>query len=100
MRSKKFGNLYRYTPVHFVVAVDYVWDGVLHAAVTRTLYIAHLLLRGRFIVTPAQSIKLCAVASYRLFHSHAQDIISYWLNEVNKSIPVRLKKRIKLLCCP
>ena len=32
---------------------------------------------------PALSIKLCAIASYCIFHSHAQDIISYWLDEVN-----------------
>ena len=29
------------------------------------------LLRARIVLTPAPSIKLCAIASYRLFHSHA-----------------------------
>ena len=41
------------------------------------LRIAHnLLLRARIIRTPAPSIKLCTIASYRLFHSHAQ-VISF-----------------------
>ena len=63
-----------------------VWDGVLHVAITHMLCIVHLLLRARFVMTPASSIKLCAIWSYRLFHSHAQVIISYWLNNVNRSI--------------
>ena len=52
--------------------MDYVWDGMLHAAVTWTLYIENLLLRARFVMTPAPGIKICAIAAYRLFHSHAQ----------------------------
>ena len=52
--------------------VDCVWDGSLYAAVTRTLCIENLLLRARFVVTPAPGIKLCAIAAFRLFHSHAQ----------------------------
>ena len=38
-------------------------------------HVAHLLLRTRFVTTPALSIKLRT--SYRLFHIHAQVIISY-----------------------
>ena len=34
----------------------------------------------------APSIKLCANASYILFHSHAQVTASYWLNTVNRSM--------------
>ena len=45
-------------------------------------------LRACFVMMPVPSIKLCAIASYRLFHSHAQIIISYWLTEVNRSITV------------
>ena len=52
--------------------VDCVWDGILHAAVMRTLCIQNLLLRARFIMTTAPGIKLCAITAYRLFHSHAQ----------------------------
>ena len=32
---------------------------------------------------------ICAIASYRLFHSDAQVIISYWLAEVNRCIAVK-----------
>ena len=38
-------------------------------------------------MTPAPVIKLCAIAAYRLFHSHAQVFKNfYWLDEVNRSI--------------
>ena len=40
----------------------------------RTLCIAHLLLRALFVVTPAQSIKLCTITSNSLFYSYAQVI--------------------------
>ena len=49
-----------------------VWDGVLYAADTRTLCIVHLLLHAWFVMTPAPSITLCAIASYSLLHSDAQ----------------------------
>ena len=52
--------------------MDWVWDDVLHVAVKHTVCVVHLLLQ--------------AVASYHLFHSHAQVIISNWLNEVNMTI--------------
>ena len=38
------------------------------------------------MMTPALSIKLCAIAGYRLFHSHTQITISYQLHKVNRSI--------------
>ena len=63
------------TPVHLVESVETVncvWDGIFYAAATRALCIAHLLLRARFVMTPAPSIKSCAIASCRLFHSHTQ----------------------------
>ena len=41
----------------------------LHVTVTQTLYIRHLLLLSRF---GAPSIKLCTIAYYCFFHSHAQ----------------------------
>ena len=44
----------------------------MHAAVTQTLCVENLLLRARFVMTPAPGIKLCAIAAYHLFHSHAQ----------------------------
>ena len=57
-----------------------VWDGVFYAAVTWALRITHLLLRTRIVLTPTPRIKLCAIASYRLFHSHAQVVYKfYWL---------------------
>ena len=57
--------------------VDCVWDGVLHESVMRMLCIAiaNLLLPTRLVMTPAPSIKLCAIAG--ILHSHAQVIISY-----------------------
>ena len=60
-----------------------VWDGALHAAVSRSFSIAHLLFHACPVMTPASSIKLCAIASYRLFHSHAQVLISYSLDKMN-----------------
>ena len=63
-----------------------VWDSVLHAAVMRTLCIVHLLASSIKLRTPVPKIKLRAFASYHLFHSHAQIIISYWLDKVNSSI--------------
>ena len=45
-----------------------VWDGVFYAEVTWALRIKHMLLRARIVLTPA-SIKLCAIAGYRLFHA-------------------------------
>ena len=58
-----------------------VWNpayasGVFYAAVTWALRIGHLLLRVQIVLTPVPSIKLCATASYRLFHSHAQ-VVSF-----------------------
>ena len=58
----------------FLFTSSSVWDVVLHAA----------------IMTPSPSIQLCAIASSRLLHPHAQVIISYWISEVNRSIE-RLK---------
>ena len=51
-----------------------------YAAVTWALHIAHLLLCVRIVLTPAPSIKSCAIASYRLFHSHAQvvSLLTRW----------------------
>ena len=48
--------------------VDCVWDGILHAAVTRTLCIENLLLRACFVMTPCIGFNF------------------YWLDEVNRSI--------------
>ena len=39
------------------------------------LCVENLLLRARFVVTLAPGIKLCVIAAYRLFHSHAQVLI-------------------------
>ena len=81
--------VYNYTPVHLVESVEFCglctrW--CLNESVRCTLCIAHLLFRVRFVITPALSIVLCAIARYSLFHSDAQVIISYWLAEVNRSI--------------
>ena len=40
--------------------------------ISTVLLLLLLLLRVRFVMTPVQGIKLCAIAAYRLFHSHAQ----------------------------
>ena len=45
-----------------------------------------LLLRACFVIFPTPCIKLCAIASYHRFHLHAQAVISYWLEEMNRSI--------------
>ena len=45
---------------------------ILHAAVTQMLCIETLLLRARFVMMTVPGIKLCAIAAYHLFHSHAQ----------------------------
>ena len=47
---------------------------------------AHLLLCTRFIMTTVPCFKLCAIASYRLIHSHAQSYISYCHDKVNSTI--------------
>ena len=39
-----------------------------------------------FVMTPAPSIRWCTVAHYLRFHSHAQVLISYWHDKVNRSI--------------
>ena len=70
-----------YTPVHLaelVETVDYIWDDALHAAVTHMFCITHLLLCACFVMMPAPSTKLCAIASYSLFHSHTQ--VKYFTN--------------------
>ena len=70
--------LYSCSPRRVSRKLDCVWDGVLHAAVTRTFYIADL---------PAPGIKLCTNAGYRLLHSHAQ-VLTFtdltWWTEVQQ----------------
>ena len=88
-----------YSPVHLVESVGYcglcTWGSVLHESVMPMSCIANLLLRARFVMMPAPSIKLWAIAGYRLLHSHAQVIISYWLAKVNSQEYNR--RRIKFI---
>ena len=67
-----------YTPVHLVESVEnyaLCMRRCLLCSSSMSVSIAHLLLT-QIVLTPAQSIKLCAIASYCLFHSHAQ-VVSF-----------------------
>ena len=75
-----------YTPFHLVKSVrncGVCMRRCLSCSSYAHICIAYLLLQACFVMTPPPSIKLFSVASYRLFHSHIQVIISYWLDEVD-----------------
>ena len=67
-----------YTPVHLVESVEnYALCMRRCLLCSSNMSVTHsALLREQIILTPAPSIRLCAIASYCLFHSHAQ-IVSF-----------------------
>ena len=66
-------NLYSFSPYRGSRKLGTVFDTV---SCMQQLRIEHMLSCARFVVTPAPSIKICAIASYYLFHSHAQVVSS------------------------
>ena len=68
-----------YNPVHLVESVEnYALCMRRCLLCSSNMSVTHsaLALRARIVLTPAPSIKLCAIARYRLFHSHAQ-VVSF-----------------------
>ena len=76
-RKSNFRAHISYIPVHLVESMEncglYTRQCVACSSY-QIICIGHLLLHVRFILTAAPCIKLCAIASYYLFHFHAQVI--------------------------
>ena len=73
-----------YIPVHFVESVTNCGLRRQCLACTNYTKVVHckLAITGRFVMSPAPSIRFCAIPSYCLFHSHAH-VIS--VNAVGKN---------------
>ena len=69
-----------------MIIVDCVWDGVLHAAVMRTLYIA-LVIKPTLRYDTSTKDQIMRNCKLPFLPLDAQVLISYWLDEVNRSIP-------------